>query len=149
MDETIDKNTPLYTISTAAELLGLTVHTLRKYEKEGLILPFKKTSRHRLYSQNDLDRLKCIQNAIRDKKFSIPAIKTMYALIPCWSIVGCSEEDRKDCGAFNTHEQPCWMFKHKKNLCARLKCRDCDVYNQFSTCENIKNGIKQFTEKNY
>ena len=43
-------NSPKYTISSAATLLGISVHTLRMYEREGLIIPFKKESGQRLYS---------------------------------------------------------------------------------------------------
>ncbi|MFH2031950.1 MAG: MerR family DNA-binding transcriptional regulator [Bacteroidota bacterium] len=39
---------PKYTISSAANLLGISVHTMRMYEKEGLIIPFKKESNQRL-----------------------------------------------------------------------------------------------------
>jgi hypothetical protein len=35
-------NEPLFPIRTAAKLLNISVHTLRMYEKEGLIIPFKK-----------------------------------------------------------------------------------------------------------
>ena len=34
-------NKPVYTISTAARLLGISIPTLRMYENEGLIIPFK------------------------------------------------------------------------------------------------------------
>ncbi|MDP2207725.1 MAG: MerR family DNA-binding transcriptional regulator, partial [Bacteroidota bacterium] len=37
-------NEPVYSIGTAADLVGLSVQMLRLYEAEGLILPFKKSS---------------------------------------------------------------------------------------------------------
>ena len=57
-------NEPKYTISTAARIAGISVHTLRKYEREGLIIPFKKDSNQRLYSDQDLDRIRCIIKTI-------------------------------------------------------------------------------------
>jgi predicted site-specific integrase-resolvase len=39
---------PVFSISTAAKLLDVSVHTLRMYEREGLIIPFKKDSSQRL-----------------------------------------------------------------------------------------------------
>jgi len=140
-----DYDTPLYPISSAALLLGISVHTLRKYEKEGLILPYKKSTNHRLYTQRDIDRIKCIMNAISETKFSIPAIKAIYALIPCWSIINCSMKDREVCPAYTTHEQPCWHYKHFNNSCAKKDCRHCEVYNLYGTCERIKEGIKKET----
>ena len=44
---------PKYTISNAAKLAGISIHTLRMYEREGLIIPFKKTSNQRLYSRSE------------------------------------------------------------------------------------------------
>ncbi len=50
----VQKDEPIYPIRTAAKLLNISVHTLRMYEKENLILPFKKSTSHRLYSRNPI-----------------------------------------------------------------------------------------------
>ncbi len=135
---------PLFPISSAAKLLNISVHTLRMYEKEGLIIPFKKESNHRLYSKADINRLKCIRKAINESKISIAGIKTIYSLIPCWEITKCSEEDRNNCFAFKAHSQPCWTFKHEINTCANKNCRNCDVYIQYAECSQIKELITRF-----
>jgi DNA-binding transcriptional MerR regulator len=53
---TIDIPTEGLTISAAAEASGLTVDTLRYYEKEGLTLqlPERSTSGHRRYAESDV-----------------------------------------------------------------------------------------------
>jgi MerR family transcriptional regulator/heat shock protein HspR len=140
-----DLDTPMITIGNAADILGVSVHTLRMYEKEGLIIPLKKDSKHRLYSHSDINRIKCIRNAINKMKFSIQAIKSLYAMIPCWNIINCTEEERKTCQAYNSHSSPCWTFKHKSNACSNLQCRDCVVYKHYSECNRIKEGIKYYT----
>lgn len=139
-------NTPVYSIGSASRLLNLSVHTLRMYERENLIIPYKSKNSHRLYSESDIERLRCIQDAIKNWKLSIPAIKMIYSMIPCWSIIKCSEQDRKNCSAYNSHSSPCWSFKHKNNICEKLNCRNCIVYNEFTTCEKIKSGIINITE---
>lgn len=141
MEELNNKNLPLYTISTAAEIMGVSIHTLRMYEREGLILPHKKDSGHRLYSQSDLDRIQCVRNAINESKISIAGIKMIYSLIPCWQIVNCSEDERTKCPSFTAHNQPCWTFDHKKNVCKAKECRDCVVYKDYSDCGKIKGAI--------
>ncbi len=141
----INKETPAYSISSAATMLGVSVHTLRMYEREGLILPFKKDSKHRLYSQKDIERILCIRNAIGEMKFSISAIRTIYSLIPCWTIVNCPAKERETCEAYMGHSQPCWTYKHKDNICETIKCQQCEVYTKYSDCEQIKNGIKRIT----
>jgi MerR family transcriptional regulator, heat shock protein HspR len=141
----LDKNTPLYTIGIVAEMLDVSVHTLRLYEREGLIIPHKKDSKHRLYSQNDIIRLKCIREGISEKKFSISGIKTLYSMIPCWSIKRCSDTDRENCGAFSGHSMPCWTYKHLNNSCESQICSQCDVYKDHARCDSIKATIIKHT----
>jgi len=134
---------PVYTISTAARLLGISIPTLRMYENEGLIIPFKKSSSHRLYSDLDLERIKCLRSAINDNRMGIESIRRMLALIPCWAMIGCSERDRKKCEAFSSYEKPCWMHNHKNNICSDRECRECEVYNSFSDCSSLKEKFKE------
>lgn len=145
MEITIDTKTPIYPIRTAAQMLGISIPTLRMYEKEGLIIPHKTDGNQRIYSEADLERLRCIRRAINESKISINGIKTIYSLIPCWEVVKCSEEDRKICNAFNSHEQPCWTFNHPNTICENRDCRDCEVYTEYSQCSSIKDLIKNIS----
>ncbi len=139
----ISKDEPIFSISSAARILHISVHTLRMYEREGLIIPFKKESKHRLYSKTDIERIECIRHAINEAKISINGIRAMYSLIPCWDLIKCSEEDRKSCKAFSKHRQPCWSYAHDNNTCQDRNCRDCDVYKKLSQCGEIKEVIKK------
>jgi MerR family transcriptional regulator/heat shock protein HspR len=145
MEITENSEQPMFPISTAARMLKISVHTLRMYEKEGLIIPFKKETKHRLYSRADIDRLNCIRKAINEFKISISGIKTIYSLIPCWQITNCSDEDRQNCNAFIAHNNPCWTFRHNKNTCENKVCRECIVYKDYAECGDIKELIKNLT----
>ena len=134
---------PNYTISTAARLLCISVPTLRMYEKEGLLLPFKTDGNQRRYSDKDLERIRCIRRAINEDKIGIEGIRRILALIPCWAIVNCSEIDRQNCEAFNNYTKPCWTYKHNNNLCKELDCFSCEVYNSFGDCGSIKEKLKE------
>ncbi len=54
-----DKKRPLFMISVVSEMFHIHPQTLRLYEREGLICP-KRVGRARLYSQEDLERLRMI-----------------------------------------------------------------------------------------
>ena len=56
----------VYTISVAAELAGVTVRSLRLYERHELIRPSRTTGGTRRYSQDDLRRLRRITELIAD-----------------------------------------------------------------------------------
>lgn len=47
MYKNIEQSEPIYSISTAARLLKISVHTLRMYEREGLFIPHKNTCKER------------------------------------------------------------------------------------------------------
>src|SRR5207244_13359981 len=51
----------LYLISMAARMLGMHPQTLRKYERLGLVQPTRTIGSMRLYSRDELDRLKVIK----------------------------------------------------------------------------------------
>jgi MerR family transcriptional regulator/heat shock protein HspR len=138
---------PLYSIGKTAKLLNISVHTLRMYEREGLIVPFKKSTSHRLYSRSDIEKINCIRSAINDKKLSIAGIKLVYSLIPCWDIVKCSPADRSNCNAYNKSSEPCWTFKHKDNICADSICRDCLVYREYTDCHKVKESIRNLSRE--
>ncbi len=136
-------SSPIYTISSAAKILDISVYTLRMYEREGLIIPFRKSSNQRLYSDIDLERIKCIKHTINDLKINIEGIRRILALLPCWAIVNCSKSDKQKCNFFNNYDKPCWMIEHKNNVCQGLVCRDCEVYNSFGNCASIKQKLRE------
>ena len=137
---------PLYPIRTAAKKLNVSVHTLRMYEREGLIIPHKKESKHRLYSQSDINRLHCIRRLITDLKIGINGIKILYSLIPCWKIIGCSVYEKNNCEASKAESFPCWMYLHQNNICTARNCRECPVYLNYSECVSIKQILTEDTK---
>ncbi|MEW6507867.1 MAG: MerR family transcriptional regulator [Bacteroidota bacterium] len=143
MYSTHTNDIPVFTISSAANLLHISVHTLRMYEREGLIIPFKKESNQRLYSEKDLERIRCIRKAIAEDKMGIDGIRKMLSLIPCWGIINCPNKERVECKAYLGYAKPCWMFKHKDNVCEDKNCRECEVYSSFGDCKSIKEKLKE------
>ena len=60
----------LYFISMAAEMLGMHPQTLRKYERLGLIQPSRTIGSMRLYSREELERLRLIKHLVDEVEFS-------------------------------------------------------------------------------
>ncbi|WP_300678751.1 MerR family transcriptional regulator [Nocardioides sp.] len=56
----------LYAISIAAELVGTGIQNLRAYERRGLVAPHRTPGGTRLYSANDLIRLRRITTLLSD-----------------------------------------------------------------------------------
>lgn len=57
----VSDETPVYTVSVAAQLSGLHPQTLRQYDRLGLVTPARASGSYRLYSMNDIYRLRYIQ----------------------------------------------------------------------------------------
>lgn len=133
---------PKYPIRDAAKILQVSVHTLRMYEREGLILPYIKDTGHRLYSDSDIERLYFVRDAINVRKISIAGIKSLFSMIPCWQIINCSEDDRINCQAYAESKKPCWTYNHTNNLCASIECIRCSVYLSFQDCSKVKDAIR-------
>jgi MerR family transcriptional regulator/heat shock protein HspR len=57
---------PRYVISVAARLVGIETHTLRYYERIGLVTPFRSQGKIRYYSESDIDQLRQIRRLVND-----------------------------------------------------------------------------------
>ncbi len=137
-----NSDAPVYSIGSVARELGVSVHTLRVYEREGLIVPARSSGNQRTYSRDDIDRLACIRKAINEEKISIAGIRRIHAFIPCWQIIGCSERERDVCPAYMNHDGGCWTFVHRKNQCTKRECRTCIVYKGSMECGRVKELLK-------
>jgi MerR family transcriptional regulator, heat shock protein HspR len=134
-----------YTIGEAADLLEVSIPTIRMYEREGLLITTRRISRHRRYTHADIDRIRCIRNLIRVEKVSIAGIRRLLALIPCWKIKNCPDEARLSCSAYNQTSAPCWMAAQKSWDCKSAECRSCVVYTQVADCHTLKQTIAGLT----
>jgi MerR family transcriptional regulator, heat shock protein HspR len=62
----VQQNEPRYVISVAAKILGIQTHTLRYYERIGIVEPSRSQGNIRLYSEKDLEQLRRVKNLIED-----------------------------------------------------------------------------------
>ena len=57
---------PRYVISVAAKILGIQTHTLRYYERVGIVEPSRSRGNIRLYSEEDLEQLRHVKSLIEE-----------------------------------------------------------------------------------
>jgi MerR family transcriptional regulator, heat shock protein HspR len=75
-----DRDRGVYMISVAAELAGMHPQTLRIYETRGLITPKRSPKNTRLYSQEDVDRLRRIQELTSDLGMNLAGVERVFEL---------------------------------------------------------------------
>jgi len=72
---------PVYMIGVAAELCGTHPQTLRQYEKLGLIIPARVGAKNRLYSENDIARVKQIQRLTQHLGVNLAGVDIILKLL--------------------------------------------------------------------
>src|SRR5881409_2109350 len=70
----------LFFISVAARMLGMHPQTLRKYERLGLIQPSRTIGSMRLYSREELQRLKLIKRLVDDGGINLAGVQRLLSI---------------------------------------------------------------------
>jgi MerR family transcriptional regulator/heat shock protein HspR len=68
-------NEPLFVISVAARLVEMHPQTLRKYEREGLIVPSRTAGNLRLYSDQDIELLRQVKYLVEDRGLNLAGVQ--------------------------------------------------------------------------
>jgi MerR family transcriptional regulator, heat shock protein HspR len=69
-----------YLISMAAELLGMHPQTLRKYERLGLIQPPRTRGSVRVYSQEEIERLRLIKHLVDELGINLAGVQRLLSI---------------------------------------------------------------------
>jgi MerR family transcriptional regulator, heat shock protein HspR len=80
MADKLDGDRGVYMISVAAELAGMHPQTLRIYETRGLITPKRSPKNTRLYSQQDVERLRRIQELTGQLGMNLAGVERVFEL---------------------------------------------------------------------
>ena len=70
----------VYIISVAARIVEMHPQTLRKYERIGLVSPFRTGGMLRLYSEEDLARLRLIKHLVGNLGLNLSGVELVLAI---------------------------------------------------------------------
>jgi MerR family transcriptional regulator/heat shock protein HspR len=71
---------PRYVISVAARLLGVQTHTLRYYEKIGIIEPSRSRGNIRLYSESDIEYLRQLKRLMDELGVNLAGVEIIMRM---------------------------------------------------------------------
>jgi MerR family transcriptional regulator/heat shock protein HspR len=75
------RDTPeLFLISVAAEMLDMHPQTLRKYERLGLVRPMRTLGSMRVYTRDELDRLRLIKTFVDDAGINLAGVQRLLSI---------------------------------------------------------------------
>lgn len=71
---------PRYVISIAARIVGVETHTLRYYERIGLVQPYRSKGNIRYYSESDVERLRHIKTLMDDLGINLAGVEVVMRM---------------------------------------------------------------------
>jgi len=76
----LDNTEPRYVISVTARMLGIQTHTLRYYEKIGIIEPARSGGNIRLYSERDITLLRRAKTLMDDLGVNLAGVEVILRM---------------------------------------------------------------------
>jgi MerR family transcriptional regulator, heat shock protein HspR len=70
----------MYLISVAADLLDMHPQTLRKYERLGLVRPLRTLGSMRVYTRDELDRLRLIKMLVDEEGINLAGVQRLLRI---------------------------------------------------------------------
>ena len=75
-----DDTEPRYVISVAAKILSIQTHTLRYYERIGIIEPSRSQGNTRLYSERDIAQLRRMKTLMDDLGVNLAGVEVILRM---------------------------------------------------------------------
>ena len=76
-----DDTEPCYVISVAAKMLSIQSHTLRYYERIGIIEPYRSQGNIRLYSERDIALLRRVKTLMDDMGVNLAGVEVILRMM--------------------------------------------------------------------
>jgi MerR family transcriptional regulator/heat shock protein HspR len=86
----------LYVISVAARLVEMHPTTLRKYERVGFLEPSRTPGRTRLYSHQDIQRLRQIKHLVEQREMNLAGVQMALDLTEILTDIATAIEQAQD-----------------------------------------------------
>jgi len=77
----LDDTEPRYVISVAARMVGVQTHTLRYYERVGIIEPSRSGGNIRLYSERDIAHLRRVKTLMDDMGVNLAGVEVIMRVM--------------------------------------------------------------------
>lgn len=95
----------LYVISVAARLVELHPTTLRKYERVGFLEPSRTPGKTRLYSREDIRRLRQIKHLVDEREMNLAGVQMALDLTQLLAEISNAIEQTNDVAALRRRVQ--------------------------------------------
>ena len=116
-----------YLIGDVSLKVNLSQKTIREYEKIGLIKPQREPrTNNRLYSNFEIEQIRHITRLIHEEGFTLPCIRRILELAPCWNVFDCDAKER--CPAYQYAPNPCYDTRMTRETICIGTCDECVIF---------------------
>jgi len=116
-----------YFIGQVSVMVNLSQKTIRDYEKMALLKPRRAPrTNNRIYSFFEVEQIRRITHLIHNEGFTLPCLRQILRLAPCWNIFDC--EAKKRCPAYEYTDIPCYETRKIRGTLCSDSCEHCAVY---------------------
>lgn len=130
------------TIGQVARMVGVSTHTLRLYEREGLLNPRKSAKRHRLYASVDLNLIRLVRRLL-EAELNFAGIRKLLATIPCHVYKPCCIPRLGHCTIQDQPDRPCWSVEDSWCRLTHQVCQTCHVYRMAADIDRARDMWSQ------
>ena len=81
MENYQEETEPRYVISVAARILNTQTHTLRYYEKVGVVEPYRSRGNIRLYSERDIALLRRVKPLMEELGVNLAGVEVILRMV--------------------------------------------------------------------
>ena len=138
----MSRHDPVLGIGEAALRLGVTPMALRLYERRGIVLPARTASGRRLYSQHEIEIIRCARALVGEDGLNLEGVRHLLGQVRCWTVKRCSPVDRAACPVTLHPAGPCWSVERTPCRERDEDCRACAVYRELPGCRTVKSRIR-------
>lgn len=124
-------------IGEVAGKLRTSTHAIRRYEREGLLIPFRSPAGTRWYGLEDMDWIRTIRSLL-EQGLNFAGIRCLLAQIPCWALRPCTNEERESCVMAVMATAPCWSASERVCPEELQDCYQCPAYRRAKDFVNLK-----------
>ena len=129
-----------FSIGEVSKKVDLSQKTIRDYEKIGLIRPKRELrTNNRVYTDFEITQIQRITHLIHQEGFTLPCIRRLLQLAPCWNIFDC--EVKEECPAYKHAPSPCYETRERRETLCSGDCAQCAIYiSRTSKIERVLEG---------
>lgn len=132
-----------YSIGAVSKKVDLSQKTIRDYEKMGLIKPMRiLRTNNRIFSDFEIEQIRQISRLLHNEGFTLPCIRRLLQLAPCWNIFDCEVKVR--CPAYEYSNKPCYEVRKARGTLCGGACEHCSIYiNRSTKKQKVLEGPRQ------